>query len=181
MKVSKTLVLYSCLETTVTKKISKKITYVPWIWIKNLSPCLTPKVNVLEKLLNNSHGSSQVCSFSQARTKRTIVQTYKKSDIYFFNTKAKPTTLCNPCDYVLQFFFQIGTHWNFSQHSNWLSLQTWAQSYGKIREDMQPTPIDVTKFSSYGADAERFFFTHADNANDTKNGPFNVRNKLDNQ
>ena len=38
----------------------------------------------------------------------------------------------------------------------------------KINEDIQTTPIEVTTSSSDVADEEKFFFTHADDSNESE-------------
>ena len=105
-------------------------------------------------------------------TKPTIVLTDNKSVTRFLRTKAIPPALWNACDYVLQF--------NFKKAHNAESVNTAAEFLSrlefkvtekiclKIRKDIQTTPIEVTTSSSDVADEEQFFFTHADDSNDTE-------------
>ena len=90
-------------------------------------------------------------------TKPTIVRTDNKFVTRFFQTKAIPPTLWNACDYVLQFNFKIA---QIAGSVNTIRL--------KIREHIQTTPIEVTTSSSDVAHEEQFFFTHADNSNESK-------------
>ena len=105
-------------------------------------------------------------------TKPTIVLTDNKSVIRFFQTKAIPPLLWNACDYVLQFNFKIahiaGSVNSTADFLSRLELKVTEKIHLKIREDMQTTPIEVTTSSSDVADEEQFFFTQADNANESE-------------
>ena len=76
----------------------------------------------------------------------------------FLSQKSKTNIAMESRRLCVAIFFPIGTPFSFSQHCKWLPLQTWAQNYGKVWEDLQPTVIDLTKSSSYGADEVMFFF-----------------------
>ena len=105
-------------------------------------------------------------------TKPTIVLTVNKSVTRFFKTKAIPPALWNACDDVLQFNFKIahiaGSVNTAADFLSRLLLKVTEQIRLKIREDIQTTPIEVTTSSSDVADAEQFFFTHADDSNESE-------------
>ena len=104
-------------------------------------------------------------------TKPAIVLTDNKSVTRFFETKAIPPALWNACDYVLQFNFKIA-HIAVSVNTaadfvSRLELKVTEKIRLKIREDIHTTPIEVTTSSSDVADEEQFFFTHADDTNES--------------
>ena len=105
-------------------------------------------------------------------TKPTIVLTDNKSVTHFFQTKAIPPALWNACDYVLQFNFKIayiaGSVNTAADFLSRLELEVTEKIRLKIREDIPTTPIEVTTSSSDVADEEHFFFTHADNKNESE-------------
>ena len=103
--------------------------------------------------------------------KPTIVLTDNKSVTRFFQTKAIPPALWNACDYVLQFNFKIAhTAGSVNTAADFLSrlqLKITKKKRLKIGEDIHTTPIEVTTSSSYVADEEQFFFTHAYDTNES--------------
>ena len=105
-------------------------------------------------------------------TKPTIVLTDNKSVTRFFRTKAIPPALWNARDYVLQFNFKIPhTADSVNTAADFLSkleLKDTEKMRLKIREDIQTTPIEVTISSSDVADEEKFFFTQADNNDESE-------------
>ena len=105
-------------------------------------------------------------------TKPTIVLTDNKSVTRFFQTKTIPPALWNACDYVLQFNFKIahiaGLVNTAADFLSRLELKVTEKIRIKIREDIQTTPIEVTTSSSDVADEVQFFFTHADDSNESK-------------
>ena len=110
--------------------------------------------------------------FAQEATKPTIVLTDNKSVTRFFQTKAIPPALWKACDYVLQFSFKIA-HFAGSVNTaaDFLSrfeLKVTEKIRLKIREDIHTTPIEVTTSSSDVADEEQFFFTYADDTNESE-------------
>ena len=109
-------------------------------------------------------------------TKPTIVLTDSKSVTRCFQTKPIPPTLWNACDYVLQFNFKIAhIAGSFNTAAHFLSrleLKVTEKICLKIREDIQTTPIEVTTSSSDVADEEKFFFTHADDSNESEEQTF---------
>ena len=109
-------------------------------------------------------------------TKPTIVLTDKKSVTRFFQTKAIPPTLWNACDYVLQFNFKIahiaGSVNTAADFLSRLELKVTEKIRLKIRKDIQTTPIEVTTSSSDVADEEQFFFTQANNADESEEQAF---------
>ena len=104
-------------------------------------------------------------------TKPTIVLTDNKSVTRFFQTKAIPPALWNACDYVLQFNFKIAhTAGSVNTAADFLSrleLKVTEKIRLKIREGIHTTTIEVTNSSSEVADEEQFFFTHADDTNES--------------
>ena len=105
-------------------------------------------------------------------TKPTIVLTDNKSVTRFFRTKSIPPSLWNACDYVLQFNFEIahiGSSVNtVAEFLSRLERKVTEKIRLKIREDVQITPIEVTKSSSDVADAEQFFFKKTDGEDETE-------------
>ena len=105
-------------------------------------------------------------------TKPTIVLTDNKSVTRFFQTKAIPPALWNACDYVLQFEFKVahiaGSVKTTADFLSRLELKVTRKIRLKIMEVIQTTPIEVTTSSSDVADEEQFFFTHADDSNESK-------------
>ena len=105
-------------------------------------------------------------------TKPIIVLTDNKSVTRFFQTKAIPPALWNACDYVLQFDFKIahfaGSVNTAADFLSRLELKVTEKIRLKIREDIHTTPIEVTTSSSDVADEEQFFFTHADDSNESE-------------
>ena len=104
--------------------------------------------------------------------KPTFVVTDNKSITRFFQTKAIPPALWNACDYVLQYNFKIvhlaGSIKTAADFLSRLELKVTEKIRLKIREDIQTTPIEVTTSSSDVADEKQFFFTHADNSNESE-------------
>ena len=105
-------------------------------------------------------------------TKPTIVLTDNKFVTRFFQTKAIPPTLWNACDYVLQFNFKIahiaGSVNTAVDFLSRLELKVTEKIRLRIREDIHTMPIEVTTSSSDVADEEQFFFTHADDGNESE-------------
>ena len=105
-------------------------------------------------------------------TKPTIVLTDNKSFTRFFQTKATRPTLCNACEYVLQFNFKkahiAGSVNTAADFLSRLELKVTEKICLKIREDIQTTPFEVTTSSSDVADEEQIFFTQADNADESE-------------
>ena len=100
-------------------------------------------------------------------TKPTIVLTDNKTVTRFFQTKAIPTAPWNACDYVLQFTLKLA-HLASSLNTaadflSRLERKVTEKIRLKIREDIQTTHIEVTTSSSDVANEEHFFFTQADN------------------
>ena len=108
--------------------------------------------------------------------KPTVVLTDNKSVTRFFQTKAIPPALWNACDYVLQFNFKIahiaGSVNTAADFLARLELKVTEKIRLKIREDIQTTPIEVTTSSSDVADEENFFFTHANDSNESEEQTF---------
>ena len=104
--------------------------------------------------------------------KPTIVLTDNKSVTRFFQTKAISPSLWNACDYVLQFNFKTahiaGSVNTAADFISRLELKVTERIRLKIREDVQTTPIEVTRSSSDVADEEQFFFTQLDDQDEIK-------------
>ena len=105
-------------------------------------------------------------------TKPTIVPTGNKSVTRFFQTKAIQPALWNAFDYVLQFNFKIahiaGSVNTAADFLSRFEFKVTEKICLKIREDIQTTPIEVTTSSSDVADEEQFFFTPADNKDESE-------------
>ena len=105
-------------------------------------------------------------------SKPTIVLTDNKAVTGFFQTKAIPPSLCNACDYVLQFNFKIayiaGSVNTAADFLSRLELKVTEKIHLKVQEDVKTTPIDVTSSSSDVADEEQFFFTGTDSQVETE-------------
>ena len=102
----------------------------------------------------------------------TIGVTDNKSVTRFFQTKAIPPELWTACDYVLQFNFKIANiAGSVNTAADFLSsfeLKVTEKIRLKIREDIQTTHIELTTSSSDVAEDEKFFFTHADDINESE-------------
>ena len=105
-------------------------------------------------------------------TEPTTVSTDNKSVTRFFQTKAIPPALWDACDYVLQYNFKIahiaGSVSTAADFFSRLELKVTEKIRLKIRKDIQTTPIEVTTSSSAVADEDQFFFTHADDSNESE-------------
>ena len=105
-------------------------------------------------------------------TKSTIVLTDNKSVSRFFRTREIPPALWNACDYVMQFDFKkahiAGSVNTAADFLSRLELKVTEKIRLKIREAIHLTPIEVTTSSSDVADEEQFFFTHADDINESE-------------
>ena len=90
----------------------------------------------------------------------------------FFHTKAIQPSLRNARDYVLQSPFKIA-HLAASVNTSAdflfrIELKVTEKIRLKIREDVQKTPIEVTKSSSDVAEEEQCFFRQADGEDETE-------------
>ena len=78
----------------------------------------------------------------------------------------------NACDYVLQFNFELahiaGSVNTAADFFSRLELKVTEKIHLKIRDDVQTTPIEVSKSSSDVADDEQFFFTQTDGQDETE-------------
>ena len=105
-------------------------------------------------------------------SKPTIVVTDNKSVTRFFQTKAIPPSLWNPCDYVRQLNFKIahiaGLVNTAADFLCRLKLKVTEKIHLKIREDVQTTPEEVTTSSSDVADEKQFFITQGDGQDETE-------------
>ena len=105
-------------------------------------------------------------------TKPTIVLTDNKSVTRFFQTNAIPPALWNACDYVLQINFKIahiaGSVNTAADCFSRLEFKITEKIRLKISEDIHTTLFEVTISSSDVADEEQFFFTHADDTNESE-------------
>ena len=90
----------------------------------------------------------------------------------FFQTKANPPALWNACDYMLQFDFKIAHIAGsvntaadfFFRHE----LKVAEKKRLKIPKDIQTTPIELTTSCSDVVDDKKFFFTQADNNDESE-------------
>ena len=109
--------------------------------------------------------------FLWGAVKPTIVLTDNKSVTRFFQTKAIPPALWTACDFVLQFHFKkahtassVNIAADFPSRPEFKVTE---EIRLKIREAIQTTPIGMTTTSSDVADDEQFFFTQADNKDES--------------
>ena len=83
-----------------------------------------------------------------------------------------PPALSNACHYVLRFNFKLahiaGSVNTAADFLSRLELKDTEKIRLKIREDIHTTPIEVTTSSSDVADEKQFFFTHADDTNESE-------------
>ena len=81
-------------------------------------------------------------------SKATILLTENTAVTRFFQTKTIPKSLCNACDYVLQFNFEMAhIAANINTAADFLSrleLKVTEKIHLKIWEDVQATPIEET-------------------------------------
>ena len=105
-------------------------------------------------------------------TRATIDLTDNKWVTLFLQTEATPTALCYAYDYVLQFNLKIahiaGSVKTATGCLSRLELEVREKIRLRIREDIQTTAIRVTISSSDIADEEQFFFTQADNNDESE-------------
>ena len=105
-------------------------------------------------------------------TKSAVFLTEIKSVTRFFPTEAIPSAPWNACEYWLDFNFQIahitGSVNTAADFFSRVELKLTEKISLKISENIQTTPIEVTSSSSSVADEVQFFFTEADNEEDSK-------------
>ena len=152
---------------------SKRQTYTPVAFgSKIFSPAQLKMSIYSRKFLSIYMAFLEFAHILWQATKPTIVLTDNKSVTRFFQTKTIPPALWNACDYVLQFNFKIAhIAWSVNTAADFLSrleLKVTQKIRLKIREDIQTTPIEVTTSSSDVADEDQFFFTQADNNNESE-------------
>ena len=152
---------------------SKRKTYAPVAFgSKVFSPTQLTMSIYSKDFLANYMAFLEFAHILWEETRPTIVLTDNKSVTRFFQTKAIPPALWNACDYVLQFSFKIahiaGSVNTAADFLSRLDLNVTEKIRLKIREAIQTTPIEVTTSSSDVADEEQFFFTHADDSNESE-------------
>ena len=156
---------------------SKRKTYVPVaVSPKNYSPAQLKMSIYSKEVLAFYMAFLEFAHILWEATKPTIVLTDNKSVTRFLQTKAIPPALWNACDYVLQFNFKIahiaGSVNTAADFLSTLELKVTEKIRLKIREDIHTTHIEVTTSSSDVADEEQFFFTHADDTNESEEQTF---------
>ena len=152
---------------------SKRKTYAPVTFGSEIFSPAQPKMSIYSKeFLAIYMAFLEFAHILWEATKPTIVLTDNKSVTRFFQTKAIPPSLCNACDYVLQFNFKIahiaGSVNTAADFLSRLELKFTEKIHLKIREDIQTTPIEVSTSSSDVADEEQFFFTQPDSQVETE-------------
>ena len=152
---------------------SNRRTYAPVAFgSKNFSPAQLKMSIYSKELLATYMAFLEFEHILWAATKPTIVLTDNNSVTRFFQTKAIPPALWNACDYVMQFNFKIaqlaGSVNTAADFLSRLQLKVMEKIRLKIREDIYSTPIEVTTTSSDVANEEQFFFTHADDTNESE-------------
>ena len=145
---------------------SKRKTFAPAAFGSNIFRHSTEKGSLFEKKIGDLGGHSRVHPYFVRSIRTSDCLNGNNSLTLFFRTKAIPTYLWTPCEYVLQFNCKIA-HINCSVNTaadflSRLELKVTEKIRLKIREDAQTTPTDVTTSSSDVADEEQFFFTQAD-------------------
>ena len=162
------------LEDNPDQKIqSKRKTYAPVAFRSKVSPLHNPKRQFTQKIFwAICMAFFEFAHILWEASKPTIVLTDNKSVTHFFQTKAIPPSLWNASDYVLQLNFKIahiaGSVNTAADFFFRLELKVTEKIHLRIREDVQTTPIEVTKCSSDVADEEKFFFTQADGQDETE-------------
>ena len=152
---------------------SKRTTYAPVALGSKISSPAQLKMSIYSKeFLANHMALLEFAHILWEARKPTIVLTDNKSVTRFFQTKAIPPALWNACDYVLQFNFKIahiaGSVNTAADFLSRLKLKVTEKIRFKIREDIHTTPVEVTTSSSDVADEKHFFFTHADDINESE-------------
>ena len=114
-------------------------------------------------------------------TKPTTDLTDNKMVTRFFQTKAIPPAFWNTCGYVLRFLFKrahIAGLVNTAADCLSRLEHKVMEIFFKIQEDIQTTPIEVRTSSTDVADEKQFFFTQADNVNESEEKPLKGRKNL---
>ena len=118
----------------------------------------------------------EFADFLWETTKPTVVLKDNKSFRQFLQTKAVPPTLWNACDCELQFDFKVahitGSVNTADEFISRRELNDTEKIRFKIREEIQATPLEVTTSSSDITDEEQFFFTQADNEDESEEQTF---------
>ena len=116
-------------------------------------------------------------------TKPTNVLTDNKSVTRSLQTKAIPPTLWKAFNFVLEFNFKkahnAGSVNTAADFLSRLELKVTEKIRLKVRQDIQATTIEVTTSSSDVADEEQFFFTQADNKDESEEKKLNGKNNRD--
>ena len=152
---------------------SKRKTYAPVAFGSKIFSLAQLKMSIYSKeILAIYMAFLEISHILWEATKPTIVLTDTKSVTRSFQTKAIPPALWNACDYVLQFNFKkahiAGSVNTAADFFSRLELRVTEKIRLKIREDIQTTPIEVTRSSSDVADEEQIFFTHADDGEESE-------------
>ena len=125
----------------------------------------------------------EFAQFLWEATKPTIAPTVNQSVTRFFQKKAIAPALWNACDYVLKLDFKIanvpGSVHTAADFLSRLELNVTEKTRLKILEDIQTTPIEVSTSSSEFGDGDQFFFTQADNENESEEQTLERKNNVD--
>ena len=152
---------------------SKRKTYAPVAFgSKPFSPAQLKMSIYSKEFLASYMAFLEIAHILWEATKPTIVLRDNKSVTRLFQTKAIPPALWNACGCVLQFNFKkahnAGSVKTAADFLSRLEFQVREKIRLKIREDIHTTPIEVTTSSSDVVDEEQFFFTHADDVNESE-------------
>ena len=152
---------------------SKRKTYAPVAFgSKNFSPAQLKMFIYSKEFLAIYMAFLEFAHILWEAGKPKTVLTDNKSVTRFFQTKTIPPALWSACDYVLQFNFKIahiaGSVNTAADFLSRLELKVTEKIRLKIRKDIPTTPFEVTTSSSDVADKEQFFFTRADNSNESE-------------
>ena len=155
------------------KKQSKRKTYAPVAFGSKLFSPAQLKMSIYSKdFFAKYMAFLEFARILWEATAPIIVLTDNRSVTRFFQTKAIPPALWNACDCVLHFNFKIayiaGSVNNAADFLSRLEPKVSEKIRLKIREDIQTTPIEVTTSSSDVADEKQFFFTQADNNDESE-------------
>ena len=132
---------------------SKKKTYAPVAFGSKISSPARMKMSTYSNdFLAIYMAFLEIAHILWETTKPTIVLTDNKSVTRILQTKAIPPSLCNACDYVLQFNFKkahiAGSVNTAADLFSRLELKVTERFRLKITKDVQTTPIEVTTTSS---------------------------------
>ena len=139
----------------------------PWRSYQIFSPLCISDIHLLERVFSSLHGTSRDRTYFVGNNKANDCPHRKNSVISFVQTKEILPALWEACDYVLEFKFKLAQNADSvniaAQFTSRFELKVTDKMRLKIREDIQMTPIYVTKFSWDVAGEEHIFITQSNN------------------